>query len=139
MSTYTGKKAVVNRPIAEVYDRFSNLEYLRGSIDNLPEEQKAQLGQLRLENDGLVISVPQFGEVKFTVIESNAPTKVVYGADNFPLPLNIIIELDSPTADSTEVASSIDVDIPAIMKPFVGSKIQMAADHFSDLITKLNQ
>lgn len=139
MSCYTGKKVVVNRPATEIFERLSNPGFLRESIDNLPPEQLAQIGQLRLDDDGLTITVPQFGEVKFIILETQAPDKVVYGAEKFPLPLSIIIDLNEVTPGSTEVSTSIDIEIPAIMKPFIGSKIQQAADKFSELITKLNR
>lgn len=138
MTTYTGKKAVVNRPVADVFDRFSNLSYLRDSIDRIPAGQLEQIGGLRLDADSLIITVPQFGDIRFSIIESRPTDRVVYQAENFPLPLNISIGFASLTPESTEVTTAIDVDIPAIMRPFVGSKIQWAADHFSDIIAKLN-
>lgn len=38
---------------------------------------------------------------------------------------------------STRLTPRVDIDIPAMLKPFLGNKIQQAADKFGEVFTSL--
>ena len=78
------------------------------------------------------------GELKFQVTE-RTPERVVFNTVSSPLPLNMAVNLKPLTADSTELYTSIDVEIPAMLKPLLGGMMQKAADSFGDLMVKINR
>lgn len=82
--------------------------------------------------------LPQVGEIRFDVVERQEPSRVVFAAANQPVPLKLALDLAEETPESTRVVSTIDVEIPAMLRPLVGGKMQEAADRFTDLIKQLN-
>jgi hypothetical protein len=47
------------------------------------------------------------------------------------------INFKTITDDTTEVTTVIDVELPAMLRPFVGPKMQQAADQFGVLMSRL--
>lgn len=139
MAIYSSKPAVINRPIQEIFDRFSDLSNLQDQLMKLPEEQLARVGDVKFDTDSIAINTPQVGEVKFQVTERVAPGKIVFGSPSSPIPLKMILTLKPVTDDSTEVVTAIDVEIPMMLRPLIGGKLQEAADQFSTLMSQLSR
>lgn len=139
MTTYKGKPAVVDTPADQLFSRFSDLSNLQAALNNLPAEELAKVGELRFDRDSLTMVTPQVGEIKFQVIERQAPGKVVFSAVGSPLPITMAINFKPLSDASTEVVTAIELDIPAVMKPFVGPKLQQAADRFGELMGTLGR
>ncbi len=139
MATYKSKPAVVEKPAAELFDRFSDMTRLQSALDSLTEEQRAQIGQVAFTADSIKIVTPQVGEIAFSVIERQAPSKIVFGTTSSPVPLTMKVDLKPLTDNSTEVETVIDVDIPMMLRPMVGPYMQKAADKFGELIGGLSR
>lgn len=138
MANYKGKAAHINRPAAEVYSRLSDLSLLQDKLDQLPPDQLAKVGEIRCEKDSLTVVTPQIGELKFQVIERVEPEKVVFTAAGSPIPLKMEVKLRPVDEASCEAVTSIDIEIPAVMKAMVGGKLQQAADKFGEMIGTLS-
>lgn len=52
--------------------------------------------------------------------------------------MNLIIEIEPEGDSSSRLQTSIDVEIPMMLRPLVGGKMQEAADKFSEMIAQLN-
>lgn len=139
MTTYKGKPTVVETPADQLFSRFSDLSNLQAALNNLAAEELAKVGELRFDRDSLTMVTPQVGEIKFQVIERQAPSKVVFSAVGSPLPITMAINFKPLSDTSTEVVTAIELDIPAVMKPFVGPKLQQAADRFGELMGTLGR
>lgn len=138
MATYSSKPVTVNRPAGEIYEKFSDLSNMEAQIKNLPEDQRAKIGDVKFDTDSIAINTPQVGEIKFKVTERVPHSKIVFGSPSSPIPLNMTLTL-SPLSDaSTEVVTSIDVEIPMMLRPLIGGKLQEAADQFSKLMSQLS-
>lgn len=135
MSKYTGKPAVVNQPIGEIYAKVSDLNSISERISQLPPEAQEKLGQVKFENDRMTVAAPGVGELSFAIAERTAPTLLRFSAENSPLPFNIIMHFKALAEDRTEVTTDLDVDIPMMLRPLVGGKLQEAADRFGDMFT----
>lgn len=129
---------MVNRPNTELYSKLSNVDAMRQRFEEIPEDIKAKAGQLRFEDERLIIVTPQVGEISFIVKERKEPEKIVYSAEKSPLPLDLVVELKENTPDTTQVTTSIEVDLPLMLRPLVGPQMQMAADKLAELIAHLN-
>ncbi|MDE6125438.1 MAG: hypothetical protein K2G30_00630 [Muribaculaceae bacterium] len=139
MSTYKSKPTVVEKPAAELFDRFSDMTRLQNALDSLTDEQRAQIGQVEFTADSIKIVTPQVGEIAFSVIERQAPSKIVFRTTSSPVPLTMKVDLKPLSETSTEVETVIDVDIPMMLRPMVGPYMQKAADKFGELIGGLSR
>ncbi|MDE6283683.1 MAG: hypothetical protein K2L97_06815 [Muribaculaceae bacterium] len=138
MATYKSKPAKVNRNINELYERFSDMSRLQSTLDELPAEQRSQIGDVEFTSDSLKIVTPQVGEIKFVIKEKIAPNKIVFGTESSPVPLTMEVCMTPDGDQVTEVETRIDVEIPAIVRPIIGPQLQKAADKFGELITGLS-
>ncbi len=137
MAKYSSKPVTVPHGAQSLYDRFSDLSRFQEVLDKLPDEQRAKIGEVRFDTDSLSIVTPQVGEIKFIVKERNAPESIVFGTASSPVPLSLTARFKPLSDESTEVSADIDIDIPPIMRAFVGPKMQQAADQMGDLIGRL--
>jgi len=137
MATYSGKPVVIDHPASDVFNRISNLESFQQRLDLLPAEARAKLGDLRFTADSIIITAPAVGEMTFNVTERTAPSHLKLEAANSPVPFAITIDLKSLSGSSTEVATRLDVEIPAMLRPMIGGKMQEAADKFSEMFSTL--
>ncbi|MDE6318014.1 MAG: hypothetical protein K2L73_06405 [Muribaculaceae bacterium] len=139
MSRYESKPVTVDKPVDEMFNRFSDLTFFETQLEQLPEDKRAQLGEVHFAADSISIVTPQVGELKFEVIERHAPDKIVFGSPSSPVPLTMSVNFKAVTKSSTEVSTVIDVEIPAMLRPFVGPKLQQAADKFGEMISNLSR
>lgn len=137
MATYKSKPTIVNRNAAEIFDRFSNMNRMQEILDQLPEQQRKQIGDVEFTEDSMKIVTPQVGEIIFKIKDRIRPSKIVLGTESSPVPLTMEIDIDSHGEEQSEVTTAIDVQIPAIVRPIIGPKLQEAADKFGELISGL--
>ncbi len=137
MSTYSGKSVTLPRPITDIYAKVSDLAQYRPLIDQLPEEHKAKLQGVEFDGECVKMNAPSIGQLVFRITERTAPTHVGFSAEGSPVPLKLSLDLTSADASSTTLTPKIDIDIPAMLRPFIGGKIQEAADKFGDVFTSL--
>ena len=86
----------------------------------------------------IVMQTAQVGEIKFEVKE-RTPERVAFVAGGLPMPMVIAVDMKSVSDTSTEVEASLDIDIPAVLKPMVGGTMQKAVDQFGVLIGQLSR
>lgn len=135
MAKYKSKPVSISHPVEEVYDKISNIGAYQQKLDSLPEEVRAKLGEVRFEQDAIVITAAPVGEIRFEVRERIHPSCVKLAAMQSPVPLTLAVNLTPDTPDTTSAVSEIDVEIPAMLKPMIGGKMQEAADKFGELIS----
>ena len=91
------------------------------------------IGDVRFSHDSITLVTPQVGELQFDVVERKENERMVLSATKSPIPLTLAVNLKGVEND-TEVASVIDVEIPAMLRPMIGGKLQEAAEKFNELI-----
>lgn len=134
MARYQSKPALINSPVEEVYNRISNIASYQDKLDSLPAEARAKLGEVRFEPDAIIITAQPVGEIKFVVEKKESPRLIALSAAQSPVPLTLSVNLEPREADTTAATAAIDVEIPAMLKPMIGGKMQEAADKFGELI-----
>ena len=136
MAKYTGKTARVAVASSEIVAKFDDLSVMSDYTASLPEEQRAKIGDVRFEKDAIVIKNPHIGEMAFNVVK-RSPDCVVFKADGM-IPLTISVLLESVDDDkATDVTTVLDIEIPAMLKPIIGGKLQQVADTFGDLVARI--
>ncbi len=138
MAKYESKPVAVNQPIEALFDRFSDISLFQQKIEEIPAEERAKIGDVTFEADAICINTPQVGQLKFQVTERTAPGHIVFSAVGSPIPLSMVIDIKSISESVSEVVTAIDVEIPAMLRPLIGGKMQEAADKFGEMIGKLN-
>ncbi|MDE7119189.1 MAG: hypothetical protein K2O10_01120 [Muribaculaceae bacterium] len=138
MAQYKSKPATVNRSAEQLFERLSDLSRLQDALDQLPQEQRAQVGAVEFKHDSFKIQTPQVGDIAFKVIERQAPSRVVFGTESSPVPLTLALDIVAAGPESATVTASIEVEIPAMLRPLVGPQLQKAADQLGNLIGTLN-
>lgn len=138
MATYKSKPARIERPAEEIFARFSDMSRLQDTLNQLPEEQRKQIGDVEFTKDSIRIVTPQVGEIGFKVQELVAPSKIVFGTESSPVPLTMQVNIRPSGDQASEVETVIDVEIPAIVRPIIGPQLQKAADKFGELISELS-
>lgn len=136
MATFTGKPVIVDKPAAQVAEKFSDLSRMQEIMDRMPDEQRKQIGDVILTKDRITITTQQVGEINFTVTE-RTDNRVVFTAQGAPVPLSLVINLKELSSESTELTTSMEVEIPAFLKPMIGGAMQKAVDQFGQLMQKL--
>ncbi len=133
MAKYSSKPVVIDAPIETAYARLSDFSAYQSRLDELPDEIRGKIGEVRFTPDSIVINAAPVGEMVFEVTDRVAPKHVALKAKNSPVPMMLSLDL-SEAGDKTGVVSTIDVEIPVVLRPMVGGKMQEAADKFAELI-----
>ncbi|MDE7411918.1 MAG: hypothetical protein K2M94_07760 [Paramuribaculum sp.] len=132
MSKYTGKPTTIKQPASVIFDKFSDLTVLEQRLAQLPAEAREKLQNVRFTPDTITFDAPAVGAITLKVTERVPHQLVKFEAQNSPVPFGIdfhIVELDP---ESSKVSTEFDVDIPMMLKPFIGNKLQDAADKFGE-------
>ncbi len=137
MAQYKSKAVTVGRSAEFISDKFSDLSSFGAALESMPEADRAKVGDVKFEKDSITIDTKQVGAIRFNVTE-RTPSRIVMNAVGSPVPLDLIVNLTSLGADSTEIVTVIDVEIPAMLRPMIGGAMQKAADQFGELMAKLN-
>lgn len=135
MSTYTGKTSRIDAPATVIAEKFSDLSTLGKYTEHIPEEQRAKVGDLSFERDAIILKNPAIGEMALKVTE-RTPQRIRFKADGL-LPIQVDVNLKEVDANQTDINTALDIDIPVMLRPMIGGKLQQVADMFGDLIAKL--
>ena len=136
MATYTSKPAVIPASASSVSEKFSDFTLLQSHLDALPAEERSKIGDISLTPDSIVLKTPQVGDITLKVIE-RTPGRVALTAVGSPVPMNLALDITPVDEQSTRLVASMDVEIPAILKPMLGGTLQKAVDQLSDVMKRL--
>ena len=136
MATYSSRPVVVAQPAEELAQKFADFTVLQQRMDTMPAEQKAAIGEVTFSADTISIHTPQMGEIRLKAI-GRSIKGMVLEAQGSPVPMKLNVALNPVDAASTEVKGSIEVEIPALLRPMIGPTLQKAADRFGELFASL--
>ncbi len=136
MATYTSKPTEVKSSADAIAAKFSDLSRLQEWIDKVPAEEKAKLGDVALTSDAIILKTKQVGDITLKVTE-RTPSRIAFTAVGSPVSMNLALNLKALGAESTELTTSMDVDIPVFMKAMVGGTLQKAVDQFGHFMSMM--
>lgn len=135
MSKYSGKPFTVAKPAAEIADKFADLTSLQAMIDKLPAEERDKLGDVELSKDSIAVNTKQVGQIKFRVV-GRSPEKIEMVAEGTPVPASMGLDLKALSPSETEAVCSIDLQIPAMLRPMVAPHLNKAVEMLSEVLKK---
>ena len=136
MATFTSKPTIVYSPAATVAEKFSDLSAMQKVLDQIPADERAKIGDIALTPDSIVMKTPQVGDITLKVTQ-RTPERVTLTAMGSPVPMNLSVNIKPLSDTQTELTTSMDVEIPAFLKPMVGGTLQKAVDQFGQLMQRL--
>lgn len=136
MATFTSKPTIVNSPAEAIAAKFADLSAMQSVVDQIPEEERAKIGDIAFTTDSIIMKTPQVGDITLKVTE-RTPQRVCLTAMGSPVPMNLSVNIKPMAADQTELTTAMDVEIPAFLKPMVGGTLQKAVDQFGQLMQRL--
>ncbi|MBJ2188016.1 MAG: SRPBCC family protein [Muribaculaceae bacterium] len=136
MATFTSKPTIVDSPAATVAEKFSDLSAMQKVLDQIPADERAKIGDIALTPDSIVMKTPQVGDITLKVTQ-RTPERVTLTAMGSPVPMNLSVNIKPLSDTQTELTTSMDVEIPAFLKPMVGGTLQKAVDQFGQLMQRL--
>lgn len=139
MSKYSGKPYRVNKPRTLLFQGLSNLSQIRDRIDTMPADLQQRLGTVNFpDNETLAFTAPGVGEMKFRIVERTEPEAIRFLADTGVVPIYVTIGLAEAGPEATDVSATIEAEIPMMLRPLIGGKLQEAADKFGEMFGQLN-
>lgn len=136
MAKYTGDPVTINKKTDEVFERIANIGSYQQYLDQLPDEIKSKIGDVRFSDDAIIITAAPVGEIVLKLVEKQAPSSLKFEAQGAPVPLFVDIAL-ADTGEATELTPVIDVEVPAMLRPFVAPKMQEAANQMGKMLGNL--
>ena len=136
MATFTSKPTIVDSPAATVAEKFSDLSAMQKVLDQIPADERAKIGDIALTPDSIVMKTPQVGDITLKVTQ-RTPERVTLTAMGSPVPMNLSVNIKPLSDTQTELTTSMDVEIPAFLKPMVGGTLQKAVAQFGQLMQRL--
>lgn len=133
---YKSQPARIPQSAQQVISRFDDLSRLQDLMAQLPQDRLSEIGDISFEPDAIIINTPQLGAITLKVIERSRDTVVMSPAST-PVPLRIIIHVAEVTPESCDLQVTVDVDIPPMLRPLIGGKMQQVADQMGQMIANL--
>lgn len=139
MSKYVGKPYRLAVSRAQAYANLSDLGGIQARMEQLPEDLKSKMGTVNFPDaETLAFTAPGVGEMKFRIVERTEPEKVRFLADTGVVPIYVDINLADAGEDATDVSATIEAEIPMMLRPLIGGKLQEAADKFGEMFGQLH-
>lgn len=142
MAVYKSSGRAVFAPAAAVYNKLSDLNGLKGLIDNIPadvvpEDKQELLAGVRITSDSISFPAGPVGEITLRVAEKIEPSLISLEGVGTPVALNLRLELAGIAASECEAVVALEIAIPPMLKPMVGGSLQKMVDQFADIIERL--
>lgn len=135
MSKYQGKSVTVNQSATDLYNKVSNFDALQQRIDQVPAEAREKLGQVKFAGNQILIEAPMVGQLAFEVVKSIEPSHIKLNAAGAPVEFNIHLDFAPIDENHATFTPTLEADIPVMLRPMIGGKLQEAADKFSEMFT----
>ena len=141
MATYNSEEISLMAPAGAVYSKLSNLDNLRSLLEKVPAD-KIPADKLELFNsisvtpDSVTVPGGPVGALTFRMKEKVEPTLIKLAGEGLPPGIALSLSLHiTPEGESTSKAKvTIDISIPAMLKPMVSGPLQKMADQFGQVL-----
>ena len=137
MAKYTSQSVSINGAQTDVFNKISNLGAYQELLDKMPDDLRQKAGDVRFTDDAIIINANPVGEIRLEIIDKHEPDLIKLKASNAPVPMFLSLELAAESEAATKLIAAIVVEVPAIIKPMIGPKMQEAANQMATLVGRL--
>lgn len=126
-----------------VYDKLSDLENIKKLIGNIPEstipaDQKEMFDAVRVSDDSITFPAGPVGEVSLKVTGRFRPSLIQLEGVGTPVAISFSLNIFEVDDSMCNVKTTIDIAIPAMLKPMIGGTLEKMAQQFTEVISHLN-
>lgn len=137
MTTYSSKPVEIPMSASAAYAKLTDLSSFQERLESLPEDLKSKVGDISFTADTISFNGTPMGALVLKLSETVPDKRVAFTAQGAPVPIIMSIALEDKDTDKAEAVSSIDVEIPAMLKPMIGPKLKEAAEKMGEMIKNL--
>lgn len=141
MATYNSEEISLMAPAGAVYSKLSNLDNLRSLLekvpaDKIPADKLERFNSISVTPDSVTVPGGPVGALTFRMKEKVEPTLIKLAGEGLPPGIALSLSLHiTPEGESTSKAKvTIDISIPAMLKPMVSGPLQKMADQFGQVL-----
>ena len=134
---------------ATIYSKLTNPSLIQQQIeanaDRIDEQARQHLDTVKFTEDSISIQSPM-GEVALSLDRENSSEdeRVVYTASSSPVPINMVINLQSQDDGTTMSTAELQLQLPFFLRkmPFflrkmVEGQLQEGAERFGELLSRI--
>lgn len=142
MTTVKSEKRAINASARRVYEKLSDLDNLKAlldrvPVDNIPEDKRAMMENLKITSDSISIPAGPVGEIKLRIADKMPYSLISLQGEGAPVPLNMQLEIESTGEETSEVQITVNLDIPVMLKPMVSGPLKKIADQFVNVMASI--
>ncbi len=137
MTTYSSKPVEIPMSASAAYAKLTDLSSFQERLAALPDDLKSKVGDISFTADTISFNGTPMGALVLKLSETVPDKRVAFTAQGAPVPVIMSISLDDKGDDKAEAISSIDVEVPAMLKPMIGPKLKEAAEKMGEMIKNL--
>ena len=141
MATYNSEEISLMAPAGAVYSKLSNLDNLRSLLekvpaDKIPADKLEMFNSISVTPDSVTVPGGPVGALTFRMKEKVEPTLIKLAGEGLPPGIALSLSLHiTPEGESTSKAKvTIDISIPAMLKPMVSGPLQKMADQVGQVL-----
>ncbi len=134
MAKYESEVKTIPYPQEVVYGKLSDLRYVEGVMERVPEEHREGIKDLRFDRDSMSMDVQPLGSLTMRIVEREEPKCIKFEAANLPMGINAWIQLLPTTATECRMRLTIRAEIPAFMQAMVGGRIKDVVERMADAL-----
>ncbi|MBQ1485143.1 MAG: hypothetical protein IIZ44_01665, partial [Muribaculaceae bacterium] len=122
---------------ATIYSKLTNPSLIQQQIeanaDRIDEQARQHLDTVKFTEDSISIQSPM-GEVALSLDRENSieDERVVYTASSSPVPINMVINLQSQDDGTTMSTAELQLQLPFFLRKMVEGQLQEGAERFGE-------
>lgn len=127
---------------ATIYSKLTNPSLIQQQIeanaDRIDEQARPHLDTVKFTEDSISIQSPM-GEVALSLDRENSieDERVVYTASSSPVPINMVINLQSQDDGTTMSTAELQLQLPFFLRKMVEGQLQEGAERFGELLSRI--
>ena len=127
---------------ATIYSKLTNPSLIQQQIeanaDRIDEQARQHLDTVKFTEDSISIQSPM-GEVALSLDRENSieDERVVYTASSSPVPINMVINLQSQDDGTTMSTAELQLKLPFFMRKMVEGQLVEGANRFGELLARI--
>ncbi len=134
MSKYESGVKQIPHPQTAVYNTLSDLNNIERIKDRIPADQ---VKDLAFDRDSVSVNVAPVGSIKLRIVDRDEPKCIKFETENSPVPFNLWVQLLPVTDTTCKMRVTVKADIPLMLKPLIGNKLQDGVDKIADALAML--
>ena len=142
MESFKSNPHMIACDAATIYSKLTNPSLIKNQIeanaDRIDEQARQHLDTVKFTEDSISIQSPM-GEVALSLDRENSieDERVVYTASSSPVPINMVINLQSQDDGTTMSTAELQLQLPFFLRKMVEGQLQEGAERFGELLSRI--